>query len=166
MKKAVNWILTSDYGYLVLVLIMVIVINIFLEFHFVSGDSMNNTLKNKDVVVAEKVSVWTQNINRGDIIIAIPNNSPKMVIKRVIGIPGDTISYQDGKFTVNGTVLDESYILDDPSQRQPRIVQQITLGKDEYFIAGDNRNNSDDSIHYGPVNISNIKGKVLIHFGL
>lgn len=87
------------------------------------------------------------------------------VIKRVIGIPGDTISYQNGQFTVNGEILEEEYILDDPAYRQPRVVAAITLGEGEYFIAGDNRNHSDDSIHYGPVHISRIKGKVVVHIG-
>lgn len=87
------------------------------------------------------------------------------VIKRVIGVPGDTISYRNGQFTVNGNVLEEGYILDDPAYRQPRLVNDIVLGEGEYFIAGDNRNHSDDSIHYGPVHISRIKGKVVLHIG-
>jgi len=165
MKKAINWIFVSDYGYLAMVVIIVILTNLFLEFHFVSGPSMMNTLHSGDIIVAEKVSVWTKSINRGDIIIATPYNNSVAVIKRVIGVPGDVISYHDGIMNVNGIDLVEKYIIDEPSSRVPRTVNNLKLGEGEYFIAGDNRNNSDDSIHYGPVYITNIRAKVLLHFG-
>lgn len=149
-----------------MVVFLVLITNTLLSFNFVQGDSMHSTLKDGDFVLSERVSVCTRSLRRGDIVIADPNTSPVLVIKRVIGIPGDTISFAAGVFTLNGDILDEDYIIDNITERIPVSISELKLGEGEYFIVGDNRNFSYDSLDYGPVHIRNIRAKVILHLGI
>jgi signal peptidase I len=116
----------------------------------VSGSAMEPTLYNGDRV--EAFSVYRE-LKRGDIVIfSSPDDSITMMIKRVIGLPGETIQIENGQVLVNGTVQDEPYI------KEP---VKYSFGPDiipdnNYFILGDNRNNSSDSHSFGPVPLENI----------
>lgn len=124
------------------------------------------TMQENNLVVSSPIGVWFRTIRRGDFVIATSGSNANIVIKRVIGLPGDTISYQDGVFVVNGKVLDEPYIIDKVSERGIVYkVEEKTLEDGEYFIAGDNRNFSNDSRQYGAVHISRIKRKVVLVVG-
>lgn len=135
---------------------------IMIVFHFlgvviVSGDSMNNTYHNKQILLVKHNIKF--DIANNDIVIAKPysNNKNRAVIKRVIGVPGDTIEINENTLYINGKKTKENYIKE-PMQTKD---VQITLKKDEYYLLGDNRNNSIDSRVYGPVKKSNIVAKVL-----
>lgn len=112
---------------------------------YVSGSSMENTLSHGDNLIVDKITYRFSDPKRYDIIV-FPFRHEENVyyIKRIIGLPGETIQIQDGSIYINGEILNESYgrevmksagLAEDP----------ITLGEDEYFVLGDNRNDSMDS---------------------
>ncbi len=98
-------------------------------------------------------------IDRYDVVTAV---SPKgtAVIKRVIGLPGDTITFKNKHIYINGELSDESFIRKD-AEVELFMSGELELGEDEYFIAGDNRNNSSDSRLYGAIKRNDIEAVVL-----
>jgi signal peptidase I len=95
---------------------------------------------------------------RGDIIVfALPTDQSQDLIKRVIGLPGETIRIEDGKVTVNGNILEEPYI-----SQSPVYNGQWAVGEDQLFVLGDNRNNSKDSHQWGLLPRENVIGKALL----
>jgi signal peptidase I len=98
---------------------------------------------------------------RGEVIVfefpdSNPNNPRKDFVKRVVGLPGETMRMFDGKVFVNEEVLDEPYL----SQKDHSNASEITLGEGEYYVLGDNRAHSNDSRSWGAVPEANIRGKV------
>lgn len=112
----------------------------------VNGSSMESTLSNKDRLILEKVSYRLHAPERFDIVVFRPYSGDKDLyyIKRVIGLPGETVQIVKGGILINGKKLAEEYgnepMLDPGAAAEP-----ITVGKDEYFVLGDNRNHSSDS---------------------
>lgn len=105
----------------------------------INGYSMEDTLKENGFHIS---TIHTDEIQRNDIVIVdVQDIVGEIIIKRVIAIPGDTIEIKDNVIYLNGIILEEDY-LKEPMQTADICV---TLGKDEYFICGDNRNNSLDS---------------------
>lgn len=90
--------MNSEYGYLIIVIFLIILTNVLFDFNFVQGESMHPALLEGELVISENVSAYLNEFNRGDIVIADPNNSPLLVIKRVIAVPGDKVEYKDGQF--------------------------------------------------------------------
>ena len=112
----------------------------------VQGDSMRPTLHDGDNLIVDKLSYRFQDPQRFDIIVFPYEHKKKTYyIKRIIGMPGERVRIdQDGIIYINGEVLEEYY--GSEVMRSPgRAVTEITLGEDEYFVLGDNRNNSSDS---------------------
>ena len=114
----------------------------------VDGDSMNDTLHNNDNLLVDKVSYRFHDIERFDIVVfryyGDYSAKKKFYIKRVIGLPGETVQIIDGDIYINGEILEESYGKEEMLS-SGRAYEPITLGEDEYFVLGDNRNNSIDS---------------------
>lgn len=134
----------------------------------VDGPSMESTLHNKDNILVEKVTRYFGAIDRFDIIVFYPNDQVKKrngeyYVKRVIGLPGETVQIDGQTILINGEPLEESYgsseMLTEGIAEQP-----IVLGKEEYFVLGDNRAVSKDSrsSDVGPVPLSRIGGKLLL----
>ena len=117
----------------------------------VNGTSMHPTLQDKEFMILNKISL-KQGINRFDIVVVQENN--KYIIKRVIGLPGESVMYKDNKLYINGKVIEDNY-----SKTTTNDFDNVVLGENEYFVMGDNRAVSSDSRIIGPVNIKNIKGK-------
>ncbi len=131
----------------------------------VSGDSMNNYLHDGDNILVEKLSYRFGDVERFDIVVfEVPyERKGTYYIKRVIGLPGETVQIVDSQIYINGQVLEENYGKD--RIREGGIASQpITLGPDEYFVMGDNRNNSTDSRsqRLGPVKKGTFIGKAWV----
>ncbi len=128
----------------------------------VIGPSMSETLKDNQVVIINKLVYKISDIKRNDIIVFSNLNSNEYYdIKRVIGLPEETVKIHDGKIYINGEVL-EDVPFDEVILSGGIASDEIKLGKDEYFVLGDNINNSEDSrfTNVGNISKSNVKGKV------
>jgi len=136
--------------------------NYVLQRTIVEGKSMENTLEDGAHLYVEKISYRLGLLKRFDIIVFYPygRDSDEYYVKRIIGLPGETVQIIDGKIYINGEVLEENYGKE-PILDPGRAVQPISLGEDEYFVLGDNRNISKDSRYpnVGNVKRENIGGK-------
>lgn len=112
----------------------------------VIGGSMEPTLSNGQEILIDRFSYFFVSPGRGDVVVFLPNGNENShyYVKRVIGLPGDTISIQDGSVIINGSLYEEDGMYD--KMEDGGIAEtEIVLGEDEYFVLGDNRNNSEDS---------------------
>ena len=144
----------------------------FLLVHFVgertvvSGDSMSPTLSDGDNLIVDKLSYRIRAPKRFEIVV-FPFQYQKgtYYIKRIIGLPGEQVQIYNGKVYINGKVLEESGGFE-PIRSAGLASEAITLGEDEYFVLGDNRNNSEDSrlANIGNVKKEYIVGKAWFHF--
>lgn len=125
----------------------------------VDGRSMNATLNDGDNLIVEKLSYRFHDLERFDIIVFPPYGTKEYYIKRIIGLPGETIRIDEaGNIYINDEILEEDYGLE--TIRNPgRAIEPITLGDDEYFVMGDNRNNSTDS---RSAQVGNVKRDTII----
>ena len=131
----------------------------------VEGASMENTLHNGDNLIVDKLSYRFHDPERFDIIVfPYQYEENTYYIKRIIGLPGETVQVVDGYVYINGSRLESDIygneLMDDPMAAS----QPITLGEDEYFVLGDNRNHSQDSRHpsVGEVKKDTIMGKAWV----
>lgn len=121
----------------------------------VDGSSMAPNFATGQFIIASRISYLLGEPQRGDVVVFhSPENNGKDLIKRIIGLPGDTVTVNGGQVLVNGTPLDEPYI-----DEAPRYPDQLTVGTGEYYVLGDNRNNSRDSHRFGPVPKQNLIGQ-------
>lgn len=125
------------------------------KFPIVHGHSMEPTYHSGDILFTNNVNSKTK-INYGDVVIATAPDH-LTVIKRVIGLPGDTVSCsKDGDVLVNGEVVDRSY----SEEKVDEYFEPVTCGDKQYFLMGDNTNHSTDSRYYGPFDRKDILGIV------
>lgn len=131
----------------------------------VNGESMENTLYTGESLLVEKVSYHFHDPERYDIIVFYPKGKEEdeYYVKRIYGLPGETIQIIDDQIYVNNEVIEDEYAkneMDDPGIAQ----DPITLGEDEYFVLGDNRKVSLDSrdSDLGPIHKKNIAGHVIL----
>ena len=130
----------------------------------VSGSSMETTLSDGDQLIVDKISYRFRDPKRYDIIVFPYQYEPDTYyIKRIIGLPGETIQIIDGYIYIDGEQLDEHYgneLMNDPGIA----AEPVALGEDEYFVLGDNRNNSQDSraVNVGVIHRKDILGRAWI----
>jgi signal peptidase I len=128
----------------------------------ISGPSMQPTLWAGQHLLISRVDYLFGEPQYLDIaVFDPPDTSDDMLIKRVIGLPGDTIEIRDQLVYRNGQLLDEPYFVNAPCEPYKCPDKSWTLGENEYFMMGDNRNHSNDSRAFGPIHRQHIVGKAL-----
>ena len=133
--------------YIIVILVLTYVIITYVgQRTSVSGSSMETTLSDGDQLLVDKLSYRFQDPKRFDIIVfPYQYEENTYYIKRIIGLPGETVQIdENGNIYINGELLEENYGAE-TIQNPGRAAKPITLGDDEYFVMGDNRNNSKDS---------------------
>ncbi|MBI3261457.1 signal peptidase I [Candidatus Berkelbacteria bacterium] len=125
---------------------------------FVEGESMAPNLTSDQVLLVNKLAYLASTPTRGDIVVLrFPGDPEKRkFVKRIIGLPGETIAIQDGEVFVNGNRLTEDYL---PFELKTLPQRQATLGSDEYYLMGDNRRNSSDSRTWGQARRRDLIGR-------
>ncbi|MDD2973428.1 MAG: signal peptidase I [Lachnospiraceae bacterium] len=165
MKSFFKEVLSTSIYLLVVLCLTYLVITFVGQRTQVIGSSMEPTLSNSDNLIVDKISYRFREPKRFDIIVFPFEYADKTYyIKRIIGMPGETVQIEgDGSIYIDGEVLQESYgkeVIQNPG----RAAEPITLADDEYFVMGDNRNNSSDSRDPSVANIKkeNIIGRAFI----
>ncbi|HUG33464.1 MAG TPA: signal peptidase I [Anaerolineales bacterium] len=124
----------------------------------VDGFSMNPSLANGEYILVNKLAYRLGEPARGDIVVfSFPLDPEQDLIKRVIGLPGETVSIQNGQVSVNGDLLEEPYIAASPLYNGTWVVTDGQL-----FVLGDNRNESKDSHEWGLLPMENIIGRAVL----
>jgi signal peptidase I len=154
--------------------IFLVIYLFFMQPHQVNGQSMEPNFHNGEYVLTDKVSYHTGDPQRGDVVVfhappaaGCPDGTGCDFIKRVLGVPGDTVAVKENKIWVNGKILPESY-LDENLEINPgeftRAGREVVLGPDEYFVSGDNRPFSSDSRSWGPIKRADIVGRAFFRY--
>lgn len=174
IKEIREWIILTFVAILVVLFIRTFIA----EPYQISGDSMYPALEDKERVMLNKFSSWTNGLNRGDIIIFHVNKKTDYV-KRLIGLPGDKVEYIDDLLYVNGKSIEENYLrLNRERNVNTKLTEDFSVktlahsdGKDripkgKYLVLGDNREVSLDSRkpELGLINRDQVAGKVSFRF--
>ncbi len=141
--------------------ILAVVVHLFLaQATVVFGQSMEPNLSPQQRLIVEKISYHLHEPYRNDIVVIDLPTMEDMLVKRVVGLPGEVISIANGQVSVNGTPLDESF----PHDLDYNSMAPLRLGPNEYFVMGDNRDNSNDSRAFGPITRDEIAGRVWLRY--
>ncbi len=171
VRSAVEWV-----AVIVGALVVALVVKTFLfQAFFIPSASMEPTLEKGDRVVVNKLSYDLHDVNRGDVIVfelepdQVGPDGIKDLIKRVVGLPGDTIETRDGVVFINDRSLEEPYLAEgmitgDPDDGQNPAIPRQTVPEGHVFVLGDNRSNSADSRYpyRGPIPIDSIVGRAFV----
>ena len=152
-REIVSWVMT-----IVIAVALALFIRTFIfEPVRVDGSSMNYTLLDNEYMIVTKYDYWLGEPERFDVVIChYPGRDRTNFVKRLVGLPGDTVSMLNGTLYVNGESIDEPYITNHANYN----MEAVTLGENEYFVLGDNRSSSNDSHIIGPLSRDQIKGHV------
>jgi signal peptidase I len=164
-KEILSWVLTLAAA----VAIALLVRTFLFEPIRVDGESMTDTLQNGELMFVTKPEYILGSPSRQDVIICRYPNRKEYFVKRLVALPGDTVEIKYDKDSgtntvyVNGKAVDEPYLT--PSRNdKDNSMSPLTLKNDEYFVLGDNRDNSNDSRYVGALHRSQIVGHVRFVF--
>ena len=168
-----DWLRTICIGVLAGIFIVVFLV----QRDNVYGDSMKPTLSSGDVIYAQKISTYFNSYKRGDIVILDGHdmegyNGTEYLVKRIVGLPGETVKIEDGNVYIKPADSSEFYLLQEnylPEGTRTSMMDdarkkgnEIVLGENEYYCLGDNRPVSNDSRNLGPFTADRIKGVAII----
>lgn len=148
MKK----IIKELYPYVIIILVVVLVRTFIITPVRVDGDSMRKNLNDGEILLLYKLA----KIDRYDIVV-IEDKENETIIKRVYGMPGDTVEIKNNKIYINDEIIEDEFNYGETSD-----VEKIQLEEDEYFVLGDNRLISKDSRALGPITKDEIKGVTIV----
>jgi signal peptidase I len=162
-RNALEWILVIVGAVVVALLIKTYLVQAFR----IPSESMDPTLLNGDRVLVNKLSYRLHDVNRGDVVVfrrpdGLPGGpgQPEDLIKRVIGLPGETVVARGGVVYVDDRPLSEPYLAEGTSTTD--LDRPVTLGRDEVLVLGDNRRNSQDGRVFGPIAEDTIIGRAFL----
>jgi signal peptidase I len=159
IRNVVEWVVIAGGALLVAFVIKTFLLQAF----YIPSLSMAPTLQVNDRVLVNKLSYDLHEVNRGDLVVfeSPPNegSETKDLIKRVIGLPGETVESRDGQIIVNGQILDEPYL---DRGVTTGALDQVTVPPDHLWVMGDNRSNSRDSRFFGPIPESLVIGRAFV----
>lgn len=164
-KIRIKEILRACFPYALILLAVLLLKTFIFQIVIVHGESMNPTYSDGDILFLDKLTPQFSGYAFGDIVVAdmedAIDHKEKVIIKRVIGMPGDTVQISGGKVYINGEPLDDfvDVLIDFPGIA----AEPITLHEGEYFLLGDNRNNSLDSrsTAFGVIPANALVGRVM-----
>lgn len=163
MSNTWKGLLKDLFTLAVLIVVVVIPVRLFVISPFVvDGESMHPTFENYDYLIVDELVYDFHAPQRGDVIVfRYPLDPSTFYIKRVIGLPGETVAINQGVVTITTAAgstftLSEPYVVDE----DVTYTKTVTLAAGQYFVMGDNRPNSSDSRYWGPVPAKNIIGRV------
>ncbi len=146
---------------LLLTLVIFLLIRFAVQNFRIEGFSMEPNFHDGQFLLVNKIVYMLHLPERGDVVIfRYPNNPSRDFIKRVIGLPGDRVEVVNGRVLINGELLPETYPLNVGSYSYSPVI----VGPEEYFVLGDNRNNSSDSHSWGMLPAKNIIGKAWVSY--
>ena len=161
MKKLIKELIP----YVVILVIVVLFRTYIATPVIVRGDSMLPNLKDKEMLMLSKITYRLSSIKRFDVVVLDESkidSSDKLIIKRIIGLPGDYIEYKDDILYINGKEVKESYDRDVTDDfKLENICACSKIPKDKYLVLGDNRSISKDSRYIGLIDKKYIKGKAI-----
>jgi signal peptidase I len=160
-------------GFIVAALVIAFVVKTFIfQAFYIPSESMVPTLEIGDRVLVNKLSYDLHDVNRGDIVVfEAPEGTRtaeiKDLVKRVIGLPGETIAGRRGRIYIDGKVLDEPWLPEGTQSRQFQCTEQLgcvdgRVPADSVFVLGDNRLQSKDSTYFGPIKDDGIVGRAFV----
>lgn len=150
---------------LVLIIVVYTLVNLATVRFYIEGPSMQPTFWAGQFLIVSRLSYMIDEPHRGDIVVFDPpgDNSPEpLLIKRLIGLPGETVELRGGLVYINNVPLQEDYILEPCTSRCADA--SWTLSENEFFFMGDNRNNSRDSRAFGQVSRESIIGEAVVRY--
>lgn len=156
MNDKVKSILKEVLPFLVLIIVVLLIKWFIVRPVQVKGDSMYPTLEEGDIMLLNEISYKIHGIKRFDIVVI--DKGDELLIKRVIGLPGEEVEYKDNVLYINGEVVKEPIDVEDGTTQDFK----VTIQEDYYFVMGDNRTISWDSRELGAFHISKIKGTTSI----
>lgn len=149
---------TVEYFVYVIIIFVIIMVRTFVITPVrVNGESMYPTLKNGEIMILNKINYRFHDIKRFDIVVVDTGN--EKIIKRVIGLPGETLKYENNTLYINGQEVKEEYLKEETADFNLSSLDIKKIPTDSYFVMGDNRDNSKDSRMIGPVKKSQITGR-------
>jgi signal peptidase I len=155
--------LTEMVRFALLAIIIVVPIRMFIAQPFiVSGASMDDTFTNGQYLIVDQLSYYLHEPERGDVVIfRYPRDPSKFFIKRVIGLPGDTVTIEEAEVTITNETNPDGFTLSEPYVKSMEVTAPRTevMGPREYFVMGDNRDQSSDSRVWGVLQEERIIGR-------
>jgi signal peptidase I len=158
-------------GEIVRTIVFVVVVTVLFDMaiprSLVEGKSMSPTFETGDRLIVSRINYMLNKPNRGEIVVFNSVNPSErargvMLIKRIIGLPGETIEFRNNQLYINGQLTNEPYT---PEICQTGCSDEMWVLTDEqYFVMGDNRNASQDSRRFGPINIADIVGEAVFRY--
>jgi signal peptidase I len=144
-----------------LIIVILVVTRVLIQNFRIEGISMEPNFHDGQYLIINKFAYYLHPPERGDVVVFhFPNNPSRDFIKRIVGLPGEKVKVRDEHLFINGKEIEEPYALHTGNYTWgPQ-----TLAEDQYFVLGDNRNNSSDSNNWGPLSGDAILGKAWISY--
>ncbi|NDJ79332.1 MAG: signal peptidase I [Chloroflexi bacterium] len=161
-RKSTSWF--KEIAQLVLIVVVLrVLLDALLPRYVVDGASMEPNFHTSERVIVDRISMVVTGPSRGDVVVLeSPTDPDDLLIKRVVGLPNETIEIRNGRVHIDGELLDEPYVSEFCTYRSCN--GRWELGPEEYFVLGDNRSSSYDSHSFGPVATELIKGIARVRY--